>query len=474
VFGCARGGQAAGEKEDDEKEADVHVRVKPAEQRTIAGKVTGLGRCEAIPQRFAVLTAAAEGRVIQLLKQPGDRVEPGCAIVQLDGAVAVKNLKEKEAARDSQKASFELLQSLPRAEEQNNAKLAIEQAEVAVEKARSSVDHLRPLRQRGEISETAMYEAESALRQATLQFKAAQSQYEVLMLRPRPQAIAEAKTRIDMAQAAVDTAQAQVEQLTIRAPIAGVLNSLTCQLGQTLSIGATVGEVVDSRELNVVVWLSVADAQRVTAEQTAAILACETAGQAGGEIVGKVKVVGKVADPQTGNLPVRILVENSDGKLTLGQAVSAMIVVREEKVLAVPLEAVHDLGEGLVISVVRDGKTVVLHDPKLGLKDEHWIEVGGTDLKPGEPVVVEGGYNLPEGTNVAVEKAVEKAEEAKPAEAGKSSPLPSGEGRGEGLSDQHGQSSAPPTPNHPHPLSLSKREGGDLQKPAEKAAESAK
>ena len=48
-----------------------------------------------------------------------------------------------------------------------------------------------------------------------------------------------------------------------------------------------------------------------------------------------------------------------------------------------------------------------MHDPKLGLKDEHWIEVGGTDLKPDEPVVVEGGYNLPEGTEVAVEKAAE-------------------------------------------------------------------
>ena len=223
-----------------------------------------------------------------------------------------------------------MLQSLPRTEEQNSAKLAIEQAQVAVEKARSSVDHLRPLRKRGEISETAMYDAESALRQATLQWKTAQSQYEVLMLRPRPQAIAEAKTRIDAAQAAVDTAKAQVEQLTIRAPIAGVLNSLTCQLGQTLSVGTAVGEVVDSRRLNVVVWLSVADAQRVKAEQAAQIRPCDAAGQARCKIAGKVKVIGKVADPQTGNLPVRILVENADGKLTLGQAVSATIVVREE------------------------------------------------------------------------------------------------------------------------------------------------
>ena len=54
-----------------------------------------------------------------------------------------------------------------------------------------------------------MYEAESALRQAQLQAKTARAQYEVLMLRPRPQAIAEAKTHIDAAQAAVDTAKAR-------------------------------------------------------------------------------------------------------------------------------------------------------------------------------------------------------------------------------------------------------------------------
>ena len=55
-------------------------------------------------------------------------MEPGAAVVELDSTIAGKNLKEKEAARDSQKASLEVLESLPRAEEQNIAKLAIEQA----------------------------------------------------------------------------------------------------------------------------------------------------------------------------------------------------------------------------------------------------------------------------------------------------------------------------------------------------------
>ena len=132
----------------------------------------------------------------------------------------------------------------------------------------------------------------------------------------------------------------------------------------------------------------------------AQICTCDAKEQAKEEIAGKVQVIGKVADPQTGNLPVRILVENAAGKLTLGQAVSATIVVREEKnVLAVPVEAVHDVGEDTVLNVVRDGKSVVLH-PKLGLKDQHWIAVSDTDLKPDEPVVVEGGYNLPDKTEV--------------------------------------------------------------------------
>ena len=98
LLGCHRGGDSA-PKEGEKKEADVRVRVKSAERRTIADRVTGLGRCEAIPDRFAVLTAAIEGRVTRLLKQPGDTVEAGCAIVELDSTVAEKNLKEKEAAQ---------------------------------------------------------------------------------------------------------------------------------------------------------------------------------------------------------------------------------------------------------------------------------------------------------------------------------------------------------------------------------------
>ena len=117
-------------------------------------------------------------------------------------------------------------------------------------------------------------------------------------------------------------------------------------------------------------------------------------------MTGKVAYVGRVADPQTGNLPIRVLVDNPEGRLTIGQSLRVSIVVDERKdVLQVPAAAVLDLGEGPVLSVVRDGKTVVLH-PEPSTAHQGWIEVAGTDLKAGEPVIVEGGYNLPEKTAV--------------------------------------------------------------------------
>ena len=129
-------------------------------------------------------------------------------------------------------------------------------------------------------------------------------------------------------------------------------------------------------------------------------------------MAGKVAFVGRVADPQTGNLPIRVLVDNSRGRLTIGQSVGVSITVDARKeALQVPAVAIVDLGEGPVLNVVRDGKSVVLH-PEVGTPHGGWVAVSGTDLKAGERVIVEGGYNLPEGTAVKVAgaKAVAQAE----------------------------------------------------------------
>ncbi len=57
------------------------------------------------------------------------------------------------------------------------------------------------------------------------------------------------------------------------------------------------------------------------------------------------------------------------------------------------------------------GRSRRLH-PEVGQERDGWVAVSGTDLKAGEPVIVEGGYNLPEETPVklAGETALPRSE----------------------------------------------------------------
>ena len=119
--------------------------------------------------------------------------------------------------------------------------------------------------------------------------------------------------------------------------------------------------------------------------------------------------------------------------MTIGQSLRVSIIVDERKgVLQVPADAILDMGEGPILTYVRDGKTVVLH-PQPKTPHGGSIEVAGTDLKEGEPVIVDGGYNLPEGTLVkpAGEKETEDAKEEEPA---KGASQGGGEGGGREMS----------------------------------------
>jgi RND family efflux transporter MFP subunit len=424
ILGCGAHGDASksAEEEGEKKEPHVLVRTEPAKMGPLSESVGGLGRCEALPDHIATLTPAVEGHVHDLRVTQGQAVKKGQPIVELDKAVAQADLAEKAASRDSLKASLVLLKSLPRPEERKANELAVQQAKVAVARAQALVDSLEKLQTSNLTSKTQLYDARKALEAAELQEKSAEATLKAMMIGPRPEAVAEAESKIKTADALVAFSQAHLDYHTIQAPIDGVLDSLTCHPGQTIAIGSPIGEVVDTRQVFAAIWLPPRSVQSVKVGQEAHVwladakgLSPATASDDKSGMGGNVAFVGRVAHPQTGNLPIRVLVDNKDGRLTIGQSIRVTVTVHERKDrLQVPAEAILDLGEGPVLNVVRDGKSKTLH-PEVGEAHEGWVAVSGTDLKPGEPVIVEGGYNLPEGTPVkpAEGKAVAQAEAAK-------------------------------------------------------------
>ena len=396
-------------------EASVTVRAEPARKGTMTESIEALGRVEALPDHLATLTPNVEGHVQALLVKQGDSVKKGQPIIELDKSVALADLAEKTATRDGLKASLALLKSLPRPEEQKPLSLAIDTARIALERAERLDTEMKKLQANKLANSQQIFDAEKAVETARIALETAEASHHVHMIGPRPEAVAEAEGKIKTADGLVAFSQAHLDFHTIRAPIDGVLDSLTCHPGQTISVGSTIGEVVDSRQVDAAAWLAPRASGGIRPGQAASVKAAEEASGETKPMAGKVDFVGRVVDPQTGNLPVRVRVDNADGQLALGETIRLVIDQEEKKgVLQVPSVSILDLGEGPILGVIRDGKTALLH-PEVGTARDGWVAVTGTDLKEGEPVIVEGGYNLPEGTPVKLAqpetpKAVARAE----------------------------------------------------------------
>jgi RND family efflux transporter MFP subunit len=414
-----------GEKKEDEVQGHVTVRCVPAQKRALAVTVDGLGRTEPLPEGLGSLTATVEGHVHKLLVKLGDFVTAEQPIVELDTTVARTALAEKLANRDSLKAALALLVSPPRPEECRAAELAIEQAEAGVEHAQAVVERLRPLVSRREVSPQQFSDAEHTLKTDRLLRDTATAQLKLLKLGPRPQAVAEAQTKIAIAEQGVANARALLYLHTLRAPISGSVDSLNCHPGQTLTVGTPVGEIVDRRRVLVTVYLPTRSARNVQAGLPVRIELVDgekrdaSAGTSD-ELSGQVAFVGAVADPQTGSFPARILVNNADGRLRIGEVVKAIVKLRtEQAAIAVPQAAIYDQGEGPLLAVVRDGKIKQLH-PELGAAEGGLVVVTKTDLHEGEMVVTDGAYNVPEGTEATISKSplVEQGKETETAKTG--------------------------------------------------------
>jgi RND family efflux transporter MFP subunit len=426
-LGCRHGGGDTEAETGSDDALVLVVHAAAAETRSLEETVDGIGRSEAPPSGLVTLTPALQGHVEAIAANLGDPVHRGDLIVELDTTVAEADVAERQANRDTLKAAWDLLRARPRPEDRRGLEIGVEQAKAVVARAKAAFDRLQPLRARQEVSAAQIYEAEQTLAAAQLQQQSAEAQLELLLAGPRPEAVEEGKARLEAAEGALALARAHLTLHSIRSPIDGVLDSLTCHPGQTVAAGTAIGEIVDTRQLNVVVWLPPQSAARVrvghavrleiagsapepsTAEAATGEPGVEATGDAPDEAdttaagaLGKVASIGRMVDPQTGNLPIRVLVDNADGRIAVGQTLGVTIVVHHRiDELVVPSMALVDLGEGPLLLVVREGKVVQLHPTSVATHGT-WTIVSGTDLEPGELVVVEGGFNLPEGTPVQV------------------------------------------------------------------------
>jgi membrane fusion protein (multidrug efflux system) len=233
---------------------------------------------------------------------------------------------------------------------------SVHQAEATQEQAQRTVDRMRPLHERGAISDQDWDDALTGLRVATANLEAAQR-------------------RVDLV-----------------SPIDGVVTDVLVTRGSMPESGDPLARVSDLSRLQVLVQVSAEQARELAVGQTASLTDCG--------IEGRVSRVAMQADPVSRLLEVEL---TFPGALEMGDAVPGTLVMaevevgRRERALLVPRTAVR---EGVVWVVDGEGRARQ-RQVTAGLEGGGMVEIR-EGLTSGEQVVVAGASLLSDGAQTRI------------------------------------------------------------------------
>jgi RND family efflux transporter MFP subunit len=205
-----------------------------------------------------------------------------------------------------------------------------------------------------------------------------------------------AQAQVDQAQAALDLARSQLKELTVVAPVAGVVADRFLVVG---SIASPTTPIVSVAAIATEITFNVEESQlgRVQPGQTAHIAVTAYPGE---PITGKITLVAPTIDQKSRTGQVKVVPDaDQTGKLRPGMF--AQITVEAEKrpnVLVIPRSALLP-GTPAQVFAIENG-VVKKIQVETGLQDRDQIEVT-KGLKDGDQVVIDA-VNLRDGDRVAV------------------------------------------------------------------------
>ena len=190
-----------------------------------------------------------------------------------------------------------------------------------------------------------------------------------------------ARSSRDAAQAELARAQASADRLRLKAPFAGIVDSVSVELGEWVQTGTPVATILSLDPILVKAEVSEVDLSAVSVGSTAKVRLVN-----GTEMDGTVRLVAREASAQTRTFPVEIALPNPDLTLPSGMTAEVSVFAAPTRAVVVPrsiitladdgqlglrvvgadnlaqfaaVQIIDDTPEGLVVTGVPDGVRII-------------------------------------------------------------------------------------------------------------------
>lgn len=282
----------------------------------------------------------------------------------------------------------------------NQARAAVNNGELNVQTAQNDLQTLLagPDANDIRIAQENVRQAELALAQsregptgeqvASAQANLVQAQSSLTELQAGPDAldIQQAELAVRQAEAKLEQSRLNLAKATLTAPFAGVVTAVNVVAGQAVGASSNPIQIADLSNLQIETQVSELDRAKLKVGQPVNI---KLEALSGVTLQGEISRINPTGTSTSGvvNYGVLIKVTKSDPNAAAGMTATLTIVVASKQgVLIVPNRAIQTVNNQKVVTVLRDGTTVLI-PVTTGVTDGSKTEVSSADLKEGDEVV---------------------------------------------------------------------------------------
>ncbi|RVT45882.1 efflux RND transporter periplasmic adaptor subunit [Rheinheimera sediminis] len=204
----------------------------------------------------------------------------------------------------------------------------------------------------------------------------------------------EQQTRVKTTQAQLDAVKARLNEMTIRAPFAGVLGLRQVSEGAYLTAGTVLTTLDD---LNLIrLEFSVAEYYLAQLKAGMAVNASSVA-YPGQVFKGEIKAIDTRLDPITRSVKVHALVPNGQLELRPGMLLNVSVILDEVQALQISEKAIVPLQNKHYVFVVNKDNNAIQTEVQLGQRMSGLVEII-SGLNAGDEVVIEGTTKIRSGS----------------------------------------------------------------------------
>jgi len=380
---------------------DAAIQAEVAEKKVV--EVTAVKRQQAVriselsgtllPNEETYVSFEVAGRLVELTRNEGDQVKAGEVIARIDSSDYALQYQRANAVVAQTGAGLEKVNNGARQQELIQAKVLLEKAKIAYEKALDDFKKYERLYQEKAISQEAYENVRDQLQLAQRDLVNAEQAYSMVVQGARSEDRAMQRSTYDQAVISKEQAALSLAKTELKSPINGTIIAKMGTVGQLVNVGTPIYRVGDMDTLKLV--LPVPD-REISSWKEGESVTLELYGQ---KREGKVTKIYPATNQSTGTIGVEVSVANPKHDWYAGQVVKATKQITGKDGIFVPVEAVLSRGEGKAhVFLFRDGKAVKTQ-VSLGELQENQLEVI-SGLNEGDQLIVKGVDRLFDGDPV--------------------------------------------------------------------------